>query len=217
MPLRSGSQPTAAAAAEDDPDIVHKTKKQRASKLEAAKAKQNKMAVKLKALEVRTGPLKHALEVAKSAKRAERDAALQNHLGQVEAQKILVKDAAAAVAVQEKADGAKALQVLKAGAAAERRTAMSVKAIRQLTQCRLEMQKFMDDKSNKNTSIWDKIAATYNALVDAGVLEESDRRTADSLKAKFSTLDGLFKQHCRHIQRRKESGAPAEDVGAQPT
>jgi hypothetical protein len=114
MPLRSGSQPTAAAAAEDDPDIVHKTKKQRASKLEAAKAKQNKMAVKLKALEVRTGPLQHALEVAKSAKRAERDAALQNHLRQVEAQKILVKDAAAAVAVQEEADGAKALQVLLA-------------------------------------------------------------------------------------------------------
>ena len=30
---------------------------------------------------------------------------------------------------------------------------MSIKAIRQLTQCRLEMQKYMDDKSNKNTSM----------------------------------------------------------------
>ena len=37
MPLRSGSQPTAAAAAEDDPDIVHKTKKQRASNAAMAK------------------------------------------------------------------------------------------------------------------------------------------------------------------------------------
>ena len=30
---------------------------------------------------------------------------------------------------------------------------MSINAIRQLTQCRLEMQKYMDDKSNKNTSM----------------------------------------------------------------
>ena len=29
---------------------------------------------------------------------------------------------------------------------------MSINAIRQLTQCRLEMQKYMDDKSNNNTS-----------------------------------------------------------------
>jgi len=219
MPRRSGGPPKAAAETEHDAEEVPSAtsaKKPRATKLEAAKTKQAKLQARLTGLELRTGALEHALEQASSAKKPERDAALQKHLKAVEVMTGEVKAGATNVARLEEADGVKALQALKAAASTEKKAAMSVAAIRHLAQCRLEMQKQMDDKSNKNTNIWEQIHKAYNAAVEAGDLEVSDRRTVESLKAKFSLLDGSFKVHCRHIQRRKESGASAEDVGAQP-
>ena len=79
---------------------------------------------------------------------------------------------------------------------------MSIAAIRHLVQDRLELQKYMDDNSNKNAGIWDKIAVTYNARVDSGDLPASDRRTVESLKAQWSTLHGSFKVHCRAMRER---------------
>ena len=166
-------------------------------------------------LEVQTAPLEHALSVAQPAKTEDR-AALQKHLGKVYDQQQLVKAATEAVALAEKAEAVKSLKALQASATAEAKAPMTILGIRHLVQDRLEWQKVMDDKSNKNSGVWDKIAVSYNARVQSGVLPPSDRRSVDSLKAKWSTLDGAFKQHCRAIQRRKDSGAPRDDVGAQP-
>lgn len=161
-----------------------------------------------------TAPLEHALSVAQAAKKEDREAALQKHLDKVYDQQQLVKPATEAVGVAEKAEAVKNLKALQASATAEAKAPMTVLGIRHLVQDRLEWQKVMDDKSNKNSGVWDKIAVSYNARVQSGVLPPSDRRSVDSLKAKWSTLDGAFKQHCRAIQRRKDSGASRDDVDA---
>jgi len=164
-------------------------------------------------LEVQTAPLEHALSVAQPAKTEDR-AALQKHLGKVYDQQQLVKAATEAVALAEKAEAVKSLKALQASATAEAKAPMTILGIRHLVQDRLEWQKVMDDKSNKNSGVWDKIAVSYNARVDSGVLPPSDRRSVDSLKAKWSTLDGACKQHCRAIQRRKDSSAARDDIDA---
>ena len=214
MPLRSGAEPKAARAATGDADGAPPAKKPRASKLESAQTKQKKAQAKLQALNVRTASLQHALNICSPATKAAREEALQTHLENVAAQKLQLEQADQAVKAAEDADAAKKLKETKAAATAEQRKVMTVKAIRHLVVLRLEKQKFMDDKSNKNAKIWGEITDAYNALVDTKELPESDRRSMESLKAKFSTLDGSFKQHCRAIQRRKESGASEEDVGA---
>ena len=207
--------PVAPAGADEECEEVSPTKKARASKEEAAKSKLSKAQARLAALEVQTAPLEHALSVAQAAKKEDREAALQKHLDKVYDQQQLVKAATEAVGAAEKAEAVKNLKALQASATAEAKAPMTVLGIRHLVQDRLEWQKVMDDKSNKNSGVWDKIAVSYNARVKSGVLPPSDQRSVDSLKAKWSTLDGAFKQHCRAIQRRKDSGASRDDVGAQ--
>jgi len=206
--------PVAPAGADEECEEVSPAKKARASKEEAAKSKLSKAQARLAALEVQTAPLEHALSVAQAAKKEDREAALQKHLDKVYDQQQNVKAATEAVGAAEKAEAVKNLKALQASATAEGKAPMTVLGIRHLVQDRLEWQKVMDDKSNKNSGVWDKIAVSYNARVKSGVLPPSDQRSVDSLKAKWSTLDGAFKQHCRAIQRRKDSGASRDDVDA---
>ena len=86
-----------------------------------------------------------------------------------------------------------------------------------LVNIRLGMQHLYDGKANKNDKIWDVVHTKYQAEIDAGTLPRSDERSVASLKAKFSTLQGVFKLYINKVARAKQSGASAKDVGTDGT
>ena len=86
-----------------------------------------------------------------------------------------------------------------------------------LVSTRLEVQHLYDNKAHKNDKIWELVHKKYQEQIDAGNLPRSDSRTVASLKAKFSTLQGVFKLHMNKVARAKQSGASAEDIGERHT
>ena len=194
-------------------------KRKRATKLEAATSGLAKAEAKLKGLEVATAALEHAASVARSgASFQKKQAALTKHKTKITAAKAEV---AAAQQKLEKESGAAedraaaaAAKRAKAAAETDRAKKMSDDGIIKLITLRLEMQARFDDKSNQNENLWAIIAEKFQAAVDAGELPAGDARSVSSLKAKWSEQDGEFKQHVRLIERRRQSGAPREDIGA---
>ena len=192
-------------------------RKKRATKVAAAAAKQQATQDKLTGLETATASLQHAADMAKSLKAVtKRKEILDKHLVKVAAaradldkNKKALEDAQAQAALITQAAAAKAAKVAEK---ADETRPMSREGIRLLTTLRLGKQKEMDDHSNKNLNIWDNIALDFNAKVDDNTLPAGDRRTAATLKSKFSSLDGQFKLHVRKIQARRQSGAPLVDI-----
>lgn len=214
--MSSGSPEAAAEASPAAGAAPGRRKKP--TRLQAAQAKLAKARQQLIGLRVQLATKEHALATAKDATREKRQEAVNAHEN-----KIAAKEKQIEALEQEEKDAETAADAMKEKAAAKARRAaeaaaitahMSDKGIKLLVRLRLEEQKRMDDRSNKNESVWELISSRFNAAVDRKELPESDRREVKSLMSKYSREDGQFKQFCRKIQRMKTSGAPREDVGA---
>ena len=82
---------------------------------------------------------------------------------------------------------------------------------------RLEMQCKFDNKTDKNENVWEHVAVKYQAKIDTGELPASDARSLEGLKAKYSLLHGKYRQYLDGLARRKQSGAPQDEIGARPS
>ena len=66
---------------------------------------------------------------------------------------------------------------------------------------RLAIQYMFDNKAHKNDKLWDVVQKKYQAHIDDNILPRSDARSVSSLKAKYSTLQGVFKLYINKVAR----------------
>ena len=77
--------------------------------------------------------------------------------------------------------------------------------------------KFKHEKAFRNTKdrvlkVWDEVKAEVDAAIAKGDYPASDMRKKESLVAKFSELQGLFRRHCSFLQAAITSGAEGEKL-----
>jgi hypothetical protein len=210
----------AAAVAEKPPAAESGTKKPsgRRSKLEVAQGKATDCEAKLNALDLslielrknfngkRLGPGKSAIE-----------AKVKETEGKLAALRIEYNGLTAAVmTIQQSIDSKTAAAEKKAAEAAAKLDAskpMTEEAMKILVTARLGLQHRFDNKVDKNENLWEVgVLAEYQKRIDDGTLPSSDKRSAESLKAKYSTLAGKFRLYAAKVARMKASGAPGDEI-----
>ena len=131
-------------------------------------------------------------------------------------EKITAASAALVRAQQVQADKETAAAAAKAEAArkAEENKPMSDQGLYHLVRLRLEAQKLIDNKTDKNESVWKQIHLAHTKLCDDGTLPKSDKQTMGSLQARYSKELSSFRFVCAGIQRHKTSGASRDDQEA---
>ena len=117
----------------------------------------------------------------------------------------------ATVRAKAKEDAAKVLAE-KALLAAEKTATYSPEGMVFLVATKFKHEKAFRNTKDRVLKVWDEVKAEVDAAIAKGDYPASDMRKKESLVAKFSELQGLFRRHCSFLQAAIVSGAEGEKL-----